>query len=177
MGREKDNRVLKVNRRAKPRMCRIIEDDVICRKPHHCRGLCNKHHSYAIRNELMEKLAAKRIFVYVEDSDYKINEKARASKCRINENGKNCTRKTHGRGLCSRHWLTFERHGLLKKYGTASRKDPRTFNLKPKIVKGVCRIKENHKNCNRKSTSRGLCGKHYLRFLRKEKLHIWGNKQ
>jgi len=64
----------------------------------------------------------------------------------------------------------------LKKYGTASRKDPRTFAIKKKIVRDLCRIIENDKNCKNASKCRGLCSKHYLRFLRDGRIKKFGKQ-
>lgn len=176
MGRTAEKRNFKIKKTQKEGICRIIENGTNCNRKVHCRGLCSRHHTYFLRWDLIKKYGAKKKFVYVEASKYKINKKAKANKCRIIENGKACNREIHGRGLCARHWLTFERHNLLKKYGTSSRKDPRTFSVKKKIVKGVCRINENNKACKNKSTSRGLCSKHYLRFLRDGRIKKFGAK-
>ena len=177
MGRIAEKRNFKIKKNPKKGQCRIIEDNKSCTRKVHCRGLCSKCHTYFLRWGLLDKYGAKQKFVYVEESKYKINKKAKPGKCRIIENGKPCNRSVHGRGLCARHWLTFERHGLLKKYGTTSRKDPRTFSVKKKIKAGVCRIIENGKGCTNKATSRGLCSKHYLRFLRDGRIKKFGAKK
>jgi len=177
MGRIAEKRTFKVKKSVRNGVCRIIENSKSCTRKVHCRELCSKHHTYFLRWELIDKYGAKQKFTYVENSKYRINKKGKATKCRIIENGKACNRGLHGRGLCARHWLTFERHDLLKKYGTSSRKDPRTFALKKTIKKGVCRMVENSKNCNTKSTSRGLCSKHYLRFLRSGQIKKFGTKK
>jgi len=124
----------------------------------------------------MDKYGAKQKFVYVQESTYKVNKKAKATKCRINENGKNCTRSPHGRGICARHSLALDRHDLLDKYGTKSRKAPRTFSVKKKIVVGTCRIIEDGKGCERDTVCHELCHKHYLRFLRHGQIRKFGKK-
>lgn len=176
MGRTKEKKKFKINKSHKKGICRMNENGKNCTKKTHCRDLCSKHHTYMLRWDLIEKYGVKQKFVYVEQSEYKINKAAKSNKCRIIENEKACKRNVHGRGLCARHWLAFERHGLLKKYGSTSRKDPRVFSIKKKIVEGVCRINENYKGCNKSSTSRGLCSKHYLRFLRNGRIDKFGKK-
>jgi hypothetical protein len=174
MGRVAVKRHFKIKKTNKASVCRIIEDNKKCKREVHCRGLCSRHHTYFLRWKLIDKYGAKQKFVYVEASSYKINKSPKKGCCRVIENGKTCRRKTHGRGLCARHWLTFERHDLLKKYGTSSRKDPRTFALKKKIKAGVCRVKENGKDCKTTLSSRGLCSKHYLRFMRDGRINKFG---
>ena len=166
----------RIKQRNKDGICRIIENGKGCSRATHCRGLCAKHHTYFLRWGTLNDYGAPQKFVYVEEATYVINKAPKQGLCRITENGKSCSRKVHGRGLCARHWLTFERHGLLATYGSASRKDPRTFRLKKKIVKGVCRMIENNKSCPKKTTSRGLCSKHYLRFLRNGEIEMYGVK-
>ena len=177
MGRVAEKRKFKIKSikgKSDIKICRIIENNKLCIGDVHCRGLCSKHHTYFLRWKLVDKYGAKQKFVYFEQSKYKINKSRGQRGCRIMENGKGCTRKIHGRGLCARHWLVFERHGVLIKYGTASRKDPRTFKVKKKIIKGVCRIIEDNKGCKTKAASRGLCSKHYLRFLRDGRIKKFG---
>jgi len=159
---------LKVKKRSdqKPGVCRLIHNGEPCKGKTHARGLCTKHQSYCLRWDLIDKYAAKPKFSYVATTQYSIKTKVKAGQCHLKENGKPCTRPIHGRGLCSRHYLTLDRHGLLVKYGTTSRKDPRTFSVKKIRTDGICRILENKKGCQRESASRGLCAKHYLRFLR-----------
>ena len=176
MGRTREKRHFRIKTTIRKKICRIQENGKNCNRKVHCRGLCSRHHTYFLRWKQIKKYGEKQKFVYVEDSNYEIRKPINLNQCRIKENGKNCKRSIHGRGLCARHWLTFERHGMLRKYGTASRKDPRTFNLKKKIVNGVCRVDENKKPCTNKSTSRGLCSKHYLRFLRDGRLKKFGKK-
>lgn len=177
MGRVAEERSFKIKNRIVEGVCRVIQDGKRCNRQTHCRGLCSKHHTYFLRWKLMNKYGAKQKFVYVEVSKYKINRKTKPGKCRIIENGENCTRRIHGRSLCARHWLTFERHDLLKKYGTSSRKDPRTFRLKKRIPTGICRVVEDDKGCGNKGTNRGLCSKHYLRFLRDGRLKKFAAKK
>ena len=167
-------RIFKINKDQKTGRCRIIENGKKCNRPIHCRGVCPRHHTYLLRWHLLEKYGAKQKFVYFDKTKYKVNPNPNLKHCRILENRKPCKRKLHGRGLCARHWLQFDRHGVLKKFGTTSRKDPRDFAVKVRIVKGVCRIKENKKDCKNASTSRGLCSKHYLRFLRDGRIKKFG---
>ena len=174
MGRTKAKRLFKLTKNKKRGQCRLTDNGKICRRKTHCRELCSRHHTYMLRLDLMAKWGGKLKYVYFKDNTYEINKKTKPGKCRIEENGKNCTRKVHGRGLCARHWLGFQRRDLLHKFGTASRKDPRTFVLKSKFTRGICRVKENAFACNTKSQSRGLCSKHYLRFLRTGQLTQFG---
>lgn len=174
MARTKLERTFRIKKRIPRGYCRIIENSKGCSRDVHCRGVCAKHHTYFLRWDLIEKYGVKQKFVYVENSTYKINKKAKSSRCRIIENGNVCTRKMHGRGLCNYHLVKLSRHDLHNKYGTASRKDPRTFAVKKKIKDGVCRMIENDKGCKGVSSSRGLCSKHYLRFLRDGGLNKFG---
>lgn len=174
MGRTPKKCAYRIKTSHRGNICRIIEDEKNCNRETHCRGLCSKHHTYFMRKEKLEKYGAKPKFTYVKKSKYKINKKHHPKECRIIENGKACTTMLHGRGLCARHWLLFERHDLLLKYGTSSRKDPRTFAIKKRIKEGVCRMIENGKGCQAKSKTRGLCPKHYLRFLREDRLDKFG---
>jgi len=176
MGRTREKRKIQIKKVIQNGQCRIIENDKSCTSKIHCRGLCSQHHTLFLRHKKIDKYGAKQKFVYVEQSKYKINKKPKSGKCRVIENGKGCTRNVHGRGLCARHWLTFDRHGMLLKFGTKSRKDPRTFSIKKKIVKGICHIIENGKGCKTKASSRGLCSKHYLRFLREGRINKFGRK-
>ncbi|MEE9581147.1 MAG: hypothetical protein V3V74_07525 [Nitrosomonadaceae bacterium] len=167
----------RVKKNVKPGICRIIENGKGCTRDTHCRGLCPKHHTYFLRWGKMDEFAAAMKFVYVEQASYKINKDAPAGQCRLIENGTICTRHVHGRGLCARHWLTLERHGLHDKFGTTSRKDPRKFRVKKNIKKGICRIIENRDGCTGKAVSRGLCSKHYLRFIRSKQLEQYGTEK
>jgi hypothetical protein len=177
MGRTRTNRVHTVKKKCKEGICHIIENGKNCTRTSHCRGLCSKHYNYFLRWELVEKYGAPHKFAYVETNEYEIKKDIKEGICRINENSKDCPRSNHGRGLCAHHWLTFDRHDLLKKYGTSSQKDPRTFKIKKKIVKGICRIIENGKGCKTKLASHGLCSKHYQRFWRSDELSKFGIKK
>lgn len=176
MGRNRLKHNYKVKKTIVPNVCRIVEGGKECLRVTHCRGLCSRHHTHFLRWGLIEKLGAKTKFVYVAVSEYKVNKKVKSSGCRIIENGKACKAGVHGRGLCARHWLVFSRHDLLKKYGGVSRKDPKTFTVKKRIVKGICRIIENDNRCNSKAMSKGCCPKHYLRFIRSGIINKYGQK-
>ena len=177
MGRTPKEVEYRVKKTVKKSLCRIIEDGKGCSRETHCRGLCSKHHTYFLRWGLIDQYGAPKKFVYVEQSSYKVNKKAPKDQCRLIENGDICTRKVHGRGLCARHWLTLDRHGLHDKYGTSSRKDPRKFRIKKNIQQGVCHIIENKDGCTKPAVSRGLCSKHYLRFTRDGQLDNLGRKK
>lgn len=176
MGRNVIKRDLKINKKAKEGNCRIIENGEPCDRKTHCRGLCSRHHSYFIRCEIIDKFGMKEKYSYVEQNTYKINKKA-TKHCRIIQNGKKCKHKNHGRGLCAHHHLTFNRHGLLLKYGTKSQKDLKIFSVKKKTKEGQCRMIEDNKACKTDITSRGLCSKHYLRFLRDGRIKKFGIKK
>ena len=166
----------KVNLKHKKGHCRITEGDKKCKIKTHCRGLCSRHHTFFLRWDLIDQFGAPKKFVYVEQTEYKINKSAPKDQCRILENDKACERHIHGRGVCARHWLALDRHDLLIKYGTSSRKDPKIIEVKKRITEGVCRVIEDGKRCMTSSTTRELCSKHYLRFMRHGSLKKYGAK-
>lgn len=174
MPRIAKKRNFKIKKKTVKNICRLIDNDKRCNNTSHSRGLCPKHHTYFLRHKLLEKYAAKKIFVYFDESKYKINKNPKKGQCRIIENTNKCKRARHGRGLCSKHWLVFSRHDVLLKYGLKSRKDPRHFAIKKRITKGLCRMIENNERCETKTASRGLCPKHHLRFLRSDELEKYG---
>ena len=176
MGRQLEHHKYKINRLQRSGKCRLIEDGKNCNKKVHCRGLCAKHHTRLLRHDLIGKYGNKTIFKFFDNNTYKVNKEHKKGQCHITESGKNCKRSLHGRGLCARHWLLFERHGVIDKFGGFSRKAPRTFTVKKRIPKGVCRISENGKGCQGDSKSRGMCSKHYLRILRAGLLKKFGKK-
>jgi hypothetical protein len=157
-------------------VCRLVDNGDLCLGTTHCRGLCSVHHTRLLRHGTIERWALPEKFKYFDKAKYKVLKKVAKGVCRIFESGKSCGRSVHGRGLCARHWLIFNRHDVIEKYGGKSRKAVRTFRVKKKVVKGICRIVENHKGCDREATSRGLCSMHYLRFLRDGRIKKFGNK-
>lgn len=159
-------RDLKLKKNPKKGVCVMIENGKACNRPVHCRGLCSKHHTYMLRHKRLEEFGNDHIFDYFKDKKYTVIETPE-DVCQIAVDGEPCGRPVHGRKLCAKHWLHFERHGVLEKFGSKSRKDARTLTVKKKIVKGVCRIIENGKGCKRDAVCRGMCAKHYLYTMRK----------
>ncbi len=176
MGRTKTDFKFSVKKNIKEGICRIIEDRKSCQCKIHARGVCSRHHTYFLRWKILKKYAAKHLYTYANECEYKVNKKQKPGKCQLIENNKKCKNSTHARKLCKNHWLKLSRHGLLSKYGGPSQKEPRTYKIRRPIVKGKCRVEVNGKPCKINSLTRGLCSKHYLRFLREGLLDKFGKK-
>ncbi len=157
--------------------CHIIEGGVECDRDHHCRGLCNRHHTYFLRHGLVERYGLKNKMTYFDKTGYRIQQNPVPGKCHIMENGQRCNGKRHGRGLCTRHWLTFTRHNVIDLYGTTSRKSSKKCKIKRQEEPNVCRIIEDGHECSKVVRTRGLCSKHYLRFNRSGELSKFGKKR
>jgi len=177
MSRTPSKRKFTINRNHKKGKCRIIEDGQKCHRPTHCRDLCSKHHSLMLRRDLIDKYGSKLKYVFFDESEYAIRKQINKKQCRIIENGKICKGGLHGRGLCARHWLCFDRHDVLEKYGGESRMGPKTYAIKKRIVEGICRLTVDGKPCKKDIKNRGICSKHYSRFLRNGQLNKYGKKR
>jgi len=177
MARSYKKRNYKINKDIKRNQCRIIEDGKTCKKRTHCRGLCSGHHQYLLRNDLLEKYGTKLKYDFFDIRNYKINKNPKSGKCRTVTRNKACNRFVHGRGLCSFHWMKFDRHGVLLKYGTKSRRDPIKITVKKKIEQNICRIRINDEGCDGKTHAHGLCRMHYQKFKRKGILKKFGMKR
>jgi len=90
------------------------------------------------------------------------------------DDGVKCSIAIHARGVCPYHYLYLLRRDLLDKYCGTSRFAKRKFEVKKRVVNGICRVKENDKGCKRNSKSRGLCNYHYMKFFRAGSLKKFG---
>lgn len=97
--------------------CQMKEKGELCQEEIHCRGLCKQHYDIIRSHKLIETygLASKIL------ADYKLNPEPKENACRILENGKPCTKKVFGRGMCRKHRIYFYRRKQLEEFGTPSR--------------------------------------------------------
>ena len=98
--------------------------------------------------------------------EYSVKHKLEDGVCRIVEDDTPCTSKVHDRGVCQRHRMALERRGLLETFAAKSQKLEHTFEIKLKLVEGVCSIVEDGEPCQNAVDKRGLCSKHASRFYR-----------
>lgn len=187
-GRIPKIRACKIKEVIKQGICRIVENSENCDLKVHSRGLCNMHYGHFDLIDMLDQFAIESLRVRkLINNEKKLKRHERKIRpikvckikkvikqgiCRIVENNENCDLKVDSRGLCAMHYGYLFRSGEIEQYGAKLLRGPesKSFHLNKKLRKGLCRIIENGKECQRKFTARGLCAKHYGRFLKEGRL-------
>jgi hypothetical protein len=144
-------------------ICILIENGVPCSKPVVSRGLCNRHRAYLAKNGRLEEFALPR---QSRKKDLRLNPDTQDGLCRILENGNPCVTQARPNGLCNRHYAAIWQRPDLDLGDFTIRQTDLLYGRKKRVTAGICIVREmrpdgTRSHCKLKSSSRGLCRRHY----------------